>query len=171
LRIRAKLLGPTAARRLPDLLPAPAATEFCESFWSFVKASLVLLLCLAPAFAAAPPVPRTADGHPDLSGVWQGGSLSLALGAETAQQLEQSAQQGAGQAQDMPPPYQPWAATKRKEYLDRRGIDDPIARCLLPGVPRATYMPMPIQISESAKTGHHSQRRLSRLPRDSFLRP
>jgi hypothetical protein len=116
-----------------------------------VKASLFLLLFLAPTFAATLPVPRTADGHPDLSGVWQGGSLSLALGAETAKKVEQSAQQAEGQPQDTPAPYQPWAAAKRKEFLDRRGIDDPIARCLLPGVPRATYMPMPIQISESAK--------------------
>jgi hypothetical protein len=30
-------------------------------------------------------------------------------------------------------------------------IDDPIARCLLPGFPRVTDMPMPTQISESAK--------------------
>ncbi len=45
-----------------------------------------------------------------------------------------------------PAPYQPWAAAKVKEYRDRRGIDDPMGRCLLLGVPRVTGSPMPFQI-------------------------
>jgi hypothetical protein len=48
-------------------------------------------------------------------------------------------------------PYQPWAATRKKEnqqhWLDR----DPEIKCFQPGVPRAMYMPYPFQIVESAK--------------------
>ncbi len=48
-------------------------------------------------------------------------------------------------------PYQPWAATRKKEnqehWLDR----DPEVKCFQPGVPRAMYMPHPFQIIESTK--------------------
>jgi hypothetical protein len=119
-----------------------------------VRAPFILILLLTPAFADQLPVPRTPDGHPDFSGVWQGGSLSFAVGIENAKRAGQSAEEATGKpsyvpGQDNSPPYQPWAAAKRKEYLDRRGIDDPIGRCLLPGVPRITAMPMPIQISQT----------------------
>jgi hypothetical protein len=120
-----------------------------------VKSSFLLFLLLAPSFASQPLVPRTADGHPDLSGVWQGGSLSFAVGIKNAEKAGLPAAEATGkpssyaQGQDNSPPYQPWAAAKRKEYLARRGIDDPIGRCLLPGVPRITAMPMPMQISQT----------------------
>src|SRR6516164_1160478 len=54
-------------------------------------------------------------------------------------------------------PYQPWAMAKKKENFEKRltrvntdGVRleplDPEAKCYLPGVPRATYMPFPFQI-------------------------
>jgi hypothetical protein len=119
-----------------------------------VKSSFLFLLLLMPALADQPVVPRTADGHPDLSGVWQGGSLSFAIGVENAKKAGLSVEEASGQpssapGQDNSPPYQPWAAAKLRDYLDRKGIDDPLGRCLLPGVPRITAMPMPIQISQT----------------------
>jgi hypothetical protein len=45
-----------------------------------------------------------------------------------------------------PPPYKPDAEKKRQEYLARKGIDDPMARCLLSGVPRITVRPLPFEI-------------------------
>ena len=97
-------------------------------------------------FAGDRPAPRTADGKPDLSGVWQGGSLAFAIGSDNAKG------QDPGPAAVPPPtplPYQPWAAARLKEFQDRRGIDDPLGRCLLPGIPRITGMPMPFQISQT----------------------
>jgi hypothetical protein len=88
----------------------------------------------------APPVPRTADSKPDLSGVWQAGTFESLTGQAAPPP------QGAARPRREPAPYQPWAAAKVKEFIDRRGIDDPMGRCLLLGVPRVTASPMPFQI-------------------------
>jgi hypothetical protein len=79
----------------------------------------------APAKAAvAPgPVPRAADGHPDLSGVWWRGGDVGGKGVQLVQRTP------AGQA---PPPtfpslYQPAAAAKAKTLADK---DDPSLNCV-----------------------------------------
>jgi hypothetical protein len=91
-------------------------------------------------------IPRTPEGKPDFNGVWSSG------GAERLGDL------GDGPARFTsapnlpkvePLPYQPWAEALRQKYLERRGIDDPIGRCLMPGVPRTTGMPMPIQFLQT----------------------
>src|SRR6185369_14252297 len=48
-------------------------------------------------------------------------------------------------------PYLPEAAAKQKENFANRLSLDPEAKCYLPGVPRATYMPYPFQIVQSDK--------------------
>ena len=99
-----------------------------------------------------------ADGKPDMNGVWQGGSNRIGTWEEanagggtnaTTGQITPFAVRG-------PPekaPYQPWAAEKVLESFNRRGIDDPMARCLSPGVPRTTTMGLfPMQIVQTPKT-------------------
>jgi hypothetical protein len=103
------------------------------NFLVCIVAALAVLL--TPGFAAAqqktPPVPRTADRHPDLSGVWQPDSDRVGTWAE--------ANQGVGVAESgtrppvrkgANPPYQPWAAQKVLEAYNRRNIDNPVARCI-----------------------------------------
>ena len=116
-------------------------------------AATLATLSLAVPYAAAQEkadakIPRTADGKPDFSGVWSSG------GAERLGDL------GGGpprftSAPNLPKPeplsYQPWAEAERQKYLARRGIDDPIGRCMMPGVPRTTGMPMPIQLVQNPK--------------------
>jgi len=113
----------------------------------------------AAAQSAAYKAPRGPDGHPNLSGVWQAmntanwnledhvarQSLVIALGAEGAEPGGLSVVEGGTI------PYLPAAAAKRKENFDNRLTADPEIKCYLPGVPRATYMPYPFQILQSAK--------------------
>lgn len=97
------------------------------------------------------PVPRAADGKPDLSGVWIAGGLQLLIGAEAVAAI-QKADAAAGRPappRREPPPYKPEAEARRLAYVARRGIDDPMARCLLSGVPRITARPLPIQIVQT----------------------
>ena len=48
-------------------------------------------------------------------------------------------------------PYKPEALAKRKENQENWLTSDPEIRCYLPGVPRATYMPYPFEIVQSAQ--------------------
>jgi hypothetical protein len=47
-------------------------------------------------------------------------------------------------------PYQAWAAAQKRENVEHWLERDPEIRCYMPGVPRATYMPYPFQILQSA---------------------
>jgi hypothetical protein len=69
------------------------------------------------------PVARTADGHPDLSGIWNAGTLDYYM------DLGKGVNPGDIQLT-------PWAAAVRKQRMDREHIDDPYAYCLPLGVPR-----------------------------------
>jgi hypothetical protein len=121
-----------------------------------------------PAYRA----PRFAGtDNPDLNGVWQAvnsanwdlephaagpspfPALLGALGAEPA---------GQGVVEGGQIPYQPWARDRKKQNFEKRlthpttlelneTTGDPEAKCYLPGVPRATYMPFPFRMVQTAK--------------------
>ena len=48
-------------------------------------------------------------------------------------------------------PYLPAAAAKKKQNFENRRTLDPEAKCYLPGIPRANYMPYPFQIVQSPR--------------------
>lgn len=96
---------------------------------------------------------RTADGRPNLNGIWQ--ALNTANWDIEAHEARPGPPRfgalfatpaGLGVVEDGPIPYQPWAAAKKKENFEKRWTEDPEAKCYLPGIPRATYMPFPFQI-------------------------
>ena len=116
--------------------------------------------------------PRLADGHPDLNGIWQAlneanfdiqihaarPALALrdgpygpvpampvvALGAVGA------VPPGVGVVEGNELPYRPDALKTKQENQQQWLSRDPEIKCYLPGVPRATYMPYPFQIVQSA---------------------
>ena len=147
---------------------------------AIAAASLLALGVLVPASANAQAArpgefpaydpPRTADGRPDLNGVWQ--SLTTAnwdieahgaapgpypelLGTWGAQPGGVSIIEGGTI------PYQPWALERKRERFASRttvsvpgdGTDpplgDPELKCWMPGVPRSMYMPYPMQIVQT----------------------
>jgi hypothetical protein len=99
-----------------------------------------------------PPVPRAPDGKPDLTGVWQAGSNRIGTWEETNSSGRAGGEitPNAVQPSRASAPYQDWAAKKVLESFNRRGVDDPMARCLSPGVPRTTTMGLfPMQIVQT----------------------
>ena len=114
------------------------------------------LLCGAPAsaqYAAA----RTPDGDPDLNGIWQAmGSAHWDLEDHAARHgpVEALGALGAIPAglsvvEGGTIPYQPWAAEQRAKNLENWLKLDPAVKCFMPGIPRATYMPLPFQIVQT----------------------
>jgi hypothetical protein len=136
---------------------------------------LAVAAVIALPLAAQTPTyraPRTADGKPNLNGIWQALNEAnydieahvarpalavrpgpygpvpavpvLALGAVG------SVPPGLGVVEGGEIPYKPEALAKRKENRENWLTSDPEIKCYLPGVPRANYLPYPFQILQSA---------------------
>ena len=136
----------------------------------FVSAVVALTLCAACASPDTAPdeqatssspsaVPRTSDGKPDLTGVWQGGTSlrgtweeansGLGVGGTGADPSAPALPASQGVIKD-PAPYQSWAAARVLESFKKRGIDDPLGLCLPAGVPRVSIVSLfPIQIVQT----------------------
>jgi hypothetical protein len=101
--------------------------------------------------------PRTADGRPDLNGIWQAMNTaqwdiedhSAAPGPVIELGAGYAVPGGPGVVEGGPLPYRPEALATKKENFANRLTLDPEIKCYLPGVPRATYMPFPFQIIQS----------------------
>ena len=115
-----------------------------------MAATAVLSLASVPVAGQAPAaLRRTADGKPDLSGVWQ--VVNTAAWDLQAHPAQKDLPAGLGVVEGNEIPYQPWAAAKKRENFANRATADPESKCYLPGVPRITYMPYPFQIFQNPK--------------------
>ena len=127
---------------------------------------------VVPLAGQAYRAPRGPDGKPDLNGIWQAlneanydleghmarpamalrpgpygpvpAAAVLALGAVGA------VPPGVGVVEGGEIPYKPEALATKKQNQEDWLNRDPEIKCYLPGVPRATYMPYPFQILQSA---------------------
>jgi hypothetical protein len=137
-----------------------------------VLLAVMMAIGVAPLAGQAYRAPRAPDGKPDLNGIWQSlneanydleghmarpamalrpgphgpvpAAAVLALGAVGA------VPPGVGVVEGGQIPYKPEALATRKQNQEDWLNRDPEIKCYLPGVPRATYMPYPFQILQSA---------------------
>ena len=124
-----------------------------------LMAVAVLLLWTATSRADEFRAARGADGHADLSGIWQALNTANwdledhaaqagpmwemgAIGAEPA---------GQGVVEGGSIPYLPAALDQKKANFANRRAGDPEAKCYMPAIPRANYMPYPFQIVQSPR--------------------
>ena len=103
-----------------------------------------LLLVATPASAQTDGLPRTAEGHPDLSGIWQ--SLSGAEFGLEARLGSKDAPPSTGVVDGGVIPYQPQALEQRNRTAAARDQADPQRQCFTLGTPRGIYYPEPFQI-------------------------
>ena len=117
-------------------------------------------IALACSTQAAEKIARTPDGKPDLNGIWQAmGSAHWNLEPHNAQAGPVVAMGalgaisgGLGVVEGGRIPYRPEAAKQRDANKANWLELDPLVKCYLPGVPRATYLPHPFQIVQEPNT-------------------
>jgi hypothetical protein len=151
----------------------PLHTIMIAGAGAMLAAAFSLVITPVHAQQAAYRAPRASDGHADLNGIWQALNTAnydiemhvarpamavrpgpygpvpaapvLALGAVGA------VPGGLGVVEGGSIPYKPAALEKKKKNQENWLTLDPEIKCYLPGVPRATYMPYPLQIFQSNK--------------------
>jgi hypothetical protein len=107
----------------------------------------IMAIALTSALVAAPPLPSTADGKPNLSGIWQASGSAGADLQDHAARLNMPA--GLSVVAGGEIPYQPWAAAKKAENFQHRQTADPLSKCYIPGTPRIMYLDFPFQIFQT----------------------
>jgi hypothetical protein len=133
------------------------AFKINRSLWIGSRVALVALaaLVLMSGWAnAQAPAGRTANGKPDLNGIWQalntanwdleGHAAAMGPVAQLGAVFAEPPGLGVVEADTIP--YLPAAAAKKKQNQANWAKLDPEIKCFLPGVPRAAYLPYPFQI-------------------------
>jgi hypothetical protein len=152
-----------------SLRMAGASVLSCSFYGMLMAVAVIPTAAQSTAYKG----PRGPDGKPNLNGIWQ--VLNTANWDIQTHAARPALMTVAGPVAPIPAPsvlvfgavgavpggigvvegdeipYQPWAASKKKENAEHWLTSDPEIKCYLPGVPRTTYMPFPFQIVQSAK--------------------
>jgi hypothetical protein len=126
-------------------------------FYALLTALLLVMLSSISVAADGDFVPRTADQKPDFNGIWQAiGSAHWNIephAADFSPLVELGAigaiPAGLGIVEGGSIPYTSEARAKQQENRADWLALDPVVKCYMPGVPRATYLPFPFQIIQS----------------------
>src|SRR5687768_10399210 len=97
------------------------------SYVRWAAAVLLTAVPIVPAEAQTPQarsVPRTAEGRPDLQGIWQVNNRAAVDLEDHTARLGMPA--GRSVVLGGPIPYQPWAAQKKRENFATRAKTDPL---------------------------------------------
>jgi hypothetical protein len=119
--------------------------------------SVSLMVVVPDAVAQKAGIPRTATGKPDLSGIWQVlNEANWNLEPHVAEQGPVDTLGAIGAVAPGPGvvdggriPYLAAALPQREKNRQGRRTEDPEAKCFMPGVPRATWLPHPLQVVQS----------------------
>ena len=141
---------------------------------SGTRSILIFLLIVMPLASQTTTyrAPRTSGGKPDLNGIWQSlneanydleghnARPAMALRPGPDGPVPSAPVLALGAVGAVPPslgvveggeiPYTPQALITKKQNQENWLSRDPEIKCFLPGVPRATYIPQPFQILQSA---------------------
>jgi hypothetical protein len=129
----------------------------CIGAVSAIAAVCLATLPVSGQARASYRAPRTAEGKPNLNGIWQSVTEaywdiephSAAPGVTPELGASNAVPAGLGIVEGGQLPYKPEALAKKKQNYANRVTLDPEIKCYLPGVPRATYMPYPFQIIQT----------------------
>ncbi len=131
-----------------------------EKFLSAVSlVSAIALFSTTQAVAQSGDIARTPDGKPDLSGIWQAMTNAhydiephaAAEGPHPGLFGALSAKPGSlGIIEGGRIPYNEQSRRVRDTNAANALENDPLAKCYMPGVPRANYLPFPFQIVQSS---------------------
>jgi hypothetical protein len=139
----------------------------------FIVAALFATTLIPVSGQTSYRAPRAEGGKPDLNGIWQTlneanydleghvARPAMALRPGPYGPVPSAPVLALGAVGAVPPslgvveggeiPYKPEALKKKKENQENWLTRDPEIKCYLPGVPRATYIPQPFRIFQSAK--------------------
>ncbi|HET8699196.1 MAG TPA: hypothetical protein VFO94_17055 [Gammaproteobacteria bacterium] len=135
--------------RIVTMRSSAAARADGKLFMAIAAAAVLAALPAAAgaqAPAAAQPVPRLADGHPDLSGIWENGAgIEFVQPRQIGESVcvrgcgpEPGAAAAPRSAVGAPtrPQYRPEFQAKVADLAERQVEEDPVLRCQPPGIPR-----------------------------------
>src|SRR6267142_5049949 len=131
-------------------IATPSTRVLARSLRAGVGAAAGLLLLTLGIAAQSPSAyngPRTPDRKPDLNGIWQ--VLGTAHWNLEAHSASEGVPAGFSVVEGGTIPYQPSALARRNENFQNRLMADPLRKCYMPGVPRATYLPFPFEITQT----------------------